>query len=132
MVRAAGGPAGPDRFTQALHDLVELEGLTPRQLVRRSGGAGGHRLVVGSPKEVADALIDWWADGAVSGFNVHLPLLHEDLQRFVDQVVPILRAEGVFPAGYEESGATIRERFGLPDPRGARRPSTPVPEEARP
>jgi FMN-dependent oxidoreductase (nitrilotriacetate monooxygenase family) len=105
----------PMGFTKALYDLVDLEGLTTRQIIRRAGGAGGHRLVVGTPREVADALIDWWAAGAVSGFNVHLPLLHEDLERFVRQVVPILQAEGVFPKEYD--APTIRGRFGLPDPR---------------
>ena len=48
---------------------------------------------------------------------VHLPLLHEDLERFVDQVVPILQADGVFPRDYDEAGATIRDRFGLAAPR---------------
>jgi alkanesulfonate monooxygenase SsuD/methylene tetrahydromethanopterin reductase-like flavin-dependent oxidoreductase (luciferase family) len=105
----------PMGFTKALYDLVDLEGLSTRQIIRRAGGAGGHRLVVGTPREVADALIDWWAAGAVSGFNVHLPLLHEDLERFVRQVVPILQAEGVFPKEYD--APTIRGRFGLPDPR---------------
>ena len=73
--------------------------------------------MAGTPREVAGALIDWWAAGAVSGFNVHLPLLHEDLERFVRQVVPILQAEGVFPKEYD--APTIRGRFGLPDPRTA-------------
>lgn len=50
----------------------------------------------------------------MAGFNVHVPLLHEDLERFVDQVVPILQAEGAFPRSYD--GATIRDRFGLPYP----------------
>ena len=111
------GQQRPIGFTKALCDLVELEGPTTRQIIRRTGAAGGHRLVAGTPREVAGALIDWWAAGAVSGFNVHLPLLHEDLERFVRQVVPILQAEGVFPKEYD--APTIRGRFGLPDPRTA-------------
>jgi FMN-dependent oxidoreductase (nitrilotriacetate monooxygenase family) len=111
------GQQRPIGFTKALCDLVELEGSTIRQIIRRTGAAGGHRLVAGTPREVAGALIDWWAAGAVSGFNVHLPLLHEDLERFVRQVVPILQAEGVFPKEYD--APTIRGRFGLPDPRTA-------------
>lgn len=107
----------PMGFSKALYDLVDLERLTTRQIIRRAGGMGGHRLLVGTPRKVADALIDGWAAGAVSGFNVHLPLLHEDLERFVQQVVPILQAEGVFPTKYD--APTIRGRFGLPDPRAA-------------
>ncbi|MGW5317308.1 NtaA/DmoA family FMN-dependent monooxygenase [Nocardia thailandica] len=108
----------PIGFSRALQDLVRLEEPTARTLVRRVGGAGGHRLIVGTPREVADALIDWWADGAVSGYNAHFPLLHDDLERFVTQVVPILQAEGVFPTGYD--APTIRGRFGLPEPRTTR------------
>ncbi|OXR46906.1 Nitrilotriacetate monooxygenase component A [Nocardia cerradoensis] len=104
----------PIGFSKALQDLVRVEEPTTRQIIRRVGGAGGHRLVIGTPKEVADALIDWWADGAVSGYNAHFPLLHDDLERFVAQVVPILQTEGVFPTGYD--APTIRGRFGLPEP----------------
>jgi hypothetical protein len=41
----------------------------------------------------------------------------EYYKRFVQQVVPILQAEGVFPKEYD--APTIRGRFGLPDPRTA-------------
>jgi FMN-dependent oxidoreductase (nitrilotriacetate monooxygenase family) len=104
----------PIGFTQALADLVASEGLSARQVVRRTGPAGGHRLVIGTPRDVADDIIDWWSSGAVAGFNVHVPLLHEDLELFVDQVVPILQAEGVYPRTYDD--VTIRDRFGLPYP----------------
>ena len=107
----------PVGFSRAVQDLVRTEEPTTRQIIRLVGGAGGHRLVIGTPKEVADALIDWWAAGAVSGYNAHFPLLHDDLERFVQQVVPILQAESVFPTEYDSP--TIRGRFGLPDPRTA-------------
>lgn len=104
----------PIGFSQAIHDLVAAEGITARQIVRRTGPAGGHRLLIGTPRDVADDILDWWSSGAVAGFNVHLPLLHDDLERFVDQVVPILQSEGAFPRQYDET--TIRDRFGLPYP----------------
>jgi FMN-dependent oxidoreductase (nitrilotriacetate monooxygenase family) len=104
----------PIGFTQAVADLVAGEELTVRQIIRRTGPAGGHRLVIGTPREVAEDILEWWSSGAVAGFNVHVPVLHEDLERFVDQVVPILQAEGAFPRSYD--GATIRDRFGLPYP----------------
>ncbi|MFC8525909.1 NtaA/DmoA family FMN-dependent monooxygenase [Nocardia sp. NPDC057227] len=107
----------PIGFSKAVQDLVRIEQPSTREIVRRVGGAGGHRLVIGSPKEVADQLVDWWADGAVSGFNAHFPLLPDDLERFVREVVPILQAEGVFPTGYD--APTIRGRFGLPEPTAA-------------
>lgn len=104
----------PIGFTQALADLVAAEGLSARQIVRRTGPAGGHRLLIGTPQQVADDILDWWSSGAVAGFNVHVPLLHDDLQRFVDQVVPILQAAGAYPREYGET--TIRDRFALPYP----------------
>ncbi|MET0901320.1 MAG: NtaA/DmoA family FMN-dependent monooxygenase [Mycobacterium sp.] len=104
----------PIGFTQALANLIAAEGLSAREIVRRTGPAGGHRLLIGTPREVADDILDWWSSGAVAGFNVHVPLLHEDLERFVDQVVPILQAEGAYPRDYGET--TIRDRFGLPYP----------------
>jgi FMN-dependent oxidoreductase (nitrilotriacetate monooxygenase family) len=98
-------------FVKSFADLAATEEVTIRQVVRR---AEGHRLVVGTPREIADAILDWWDDGTVDGFIVHAPVLPVDLERFVTDVVPILRAEGVFPERYEE--ATIRDRFRLPFP----------------
>lgn len=45
---------------------------------------------------------------------MHLPVLHVDLERFVDEVVPILQGEGAYPKEYD--GATIRDRFALAYP----------------
>lgn len=114
----------PIGFTGALQDVVAREGLTARQIVRRTGPAGGHRVLVGTPREVARDLLDWWASGAVAGFTVHVPVLPGDLERFVAQVVPILQAEGAYPREYD--GATIRERFGLADPRDRRGGGSPA------
>jgi FMN-dependent oxidoreductase (nitrilotriacetate monooxygenase family) len=101
----------PVGFVKAFADLAAREEVTLRQLVRR---VEGHRMVVGTPREVADSIIDWWADGVVDGFIVHAAVLPEDLNRFVNEVVPLLQAEGVFPRDYEQ--ATIRDRFRLPYP----------------
>jgi FMN-dependent oxidoreductase (nitrilotriacetate monooxygenase family) len=101
-------------FIKSFHDLAATEKVTIRQVVRR---AEGHRLVVGTPQDIADAIIDWWADGAADGFVVHTPVLPEDLERFVTEVVPILQAEGAFPRSYRET--TIRDRFRLPYPEAA-------------
>ncbi|WP_347557518.1 NtaA/DmoA family FMN-dependent monooxygenase [Robbsia sp. KACC 23696] len=91
----------PQGFTQGLIDLLTYEKLTARQVIRRQ--EQGHRLVLGSPQEVADQLIDWWQSGVVDGYTVQVPALPDDLDRFADQVVPILQARGVFRTEYEES-----------------------------
>ncbi|MFT4184003.1 MAG: NtaA/DmoA family FMN-dependent monooxygenase [Rhizobium sp.] len=95
-----------------LSDLLTHEKLTARQAVRRS--EGHHRLVLGTPEEVADAIIDFWADGTVDGYTLQPPRAPDDIEEFVEKVVPILQDRGVYRRRYEEK--TIRERYGLPLP----------------
>ncbi|MGH6654645.1 MAG: LLM class flavin-dependent oxidoreductase [Actinocrinis sp.] len=98
--------------------IVELAGrekLTVRQLIGRLGGGRGHRTFTGAPEQVADAIEDWFTRGAADGFNIMPPVLPSGLELFVDHVVPILRARGLFRHEYEP-GQTLRERYGLPRP----------------
>ena len=95
-----------------LSDLLAHEKLTARQAVRRS--EGHHRLVLGTPEEVADAIINLWADGTVDGYTLQPPRAPDDIEEFVDKVVPILQERGVYRTAYE--GKTIRDRYGLPYP----------------
>lgn len=95
-----------------LSDLLTHEKLTARQAVRRS--EGHHRLVLGTPDEVADAIIDLWADGTVDGYTLQPPRAPDDIEEFVEKVVPILQGRGVYRTHYEER--TVRERYGLPFP----------------
>ncbi|WP_174035274.1 NtaA/DmoA family FMN-dependent monooxygenase [Rhizobium rhizogenes] len=98
-----------------LSDLLTHEKLTARQAVRRS--EGHHRLVLGTPDEVADAIIDLWADGTVDGYTLQPPRAPDDIEEFVKKVVPILQDRGVYRTHYEER--TVRERYGLPFPNNA-------------
>lgn len=95
-----------------LSDLLTHEKLTAREAVRRS--EGHHRLVLGTPEEVADAIIDLWADGTVDGYTLQPPRAPDDIEEFVEKVVPILQDRGVYRTRYEEK--TVRERYGLPFP----------------
>jgi FMN-dependent oxidoreductase (nitrilotriacetate monooxygenase family) len=95
-------------------DLVEREQPTFRQLYRQVSTARGHRTVVGTPEQVADAIQDWFQNGAADGFNIMPPILPTGLTDFVDQVVPILQRRGLFRQDYE--GATLRENLGLARP----------------
>jgi FMN-dependent oxidoreductase (nitrilotriacetate monooxygenase family) len=104
--------ARPVGMTQGLVDLLGHEALTARQAVRRS--EGHHRLVMGTPEQVADAIIDLWADGTVDGYTIQPPRAPDDIELFVDQVVPILQSRGVYRRSY--AGDTVRERYRLPFP----------------
>ncbi|MBX4901184.1 NtaA/DmoA family FMN-dependent monooxygenase [Rhizobium bangladeshense] len=95
-----------------LADLLTHEKLTARQAVRRS--EGHHRLLLGTPEEVADGIIDLWADGTVDGYTLQPPRAPDDIEEFVEKVVPILQDRGVYRTAYE--GKTVRDRYGLPYP----------------
>ncbi len=103
-------------FTQGLVELLRHEKLTARQAVRRS--AGNHRLVLGTAEEVADQIIDLWADGTVDGYTFQPPRAPDDIEEFVARVIPILQDRGVYPKAYTP-GETVRQRYGLPWPHAA-------------
>ncbi len=95
-----------------LSELLTHETLTARQAVRRLEGF--HRLVLGTPEEVAEQLIDLWEDGTVDGYTVQPLAAPDDISLFVDKVIPVLQDRGVFRREY--AGDTVRERYGLPFP----------------
>ncbi|HWI22203.1 MAG TPA: LLM class flavin-dependent oxidoreductase [Baekduia sp.] len=94
--------------------LARRESLTVRELIARLGGGRGHRTVVGTPEQIADNLQSWFENGAADGFNVMGSALPRDLEDFIEQVVPILRARGLFRSEY--TGRTLRDHYGLPRP----------------
>lgn len=95
-------------------DLAKREGFTLRQLYKYLAGARGHRVVVGTPETIADEIQLWFEQGAADGFNVMPPVLPESLVDFIDLVVPILQARGLFRTAYE--GTRLRENLGLKHP----------------
>ncbi|MET9313134.1 LLM class flavin-dependent oxidoreductase [Kribbella sp. NPDC003505] len=96
--------------------LARREKLTVRELIGRLGGGRGHRTFTGTPEQVADAIQHWFEAGAADGFNVMPPVLPSGLTKFVDEVIPILQARGLFRTEY--TGTTLREHYGLPRPAG--------------
>lgn len=94
--------------------LARREKLTVRQLIGRLGGGRGHRTFAGTPEQVADAMQEWWEQGAADGFNVMPAVLPSGLEVFVDQVVPVLQRRGLFRTDY--TGTTLREHYGLARP----------------
>ncbi|MGW6931457.1 LLM class flavin-dependent oxidoreductase [Lentzea sp. NPDC054927] len=97
--------------------IVELgrrERLTVRQLIGRLGGGRGHKTFAGTAIQVADTIEEWHRAGAADGFNIMPAVLPSGLERFADEVLPILRARGLFRTEY--TGRTLREHYGLPRP----------------
>lgn len=100
--------------TELLVAFARAEGLTVRELARVVAAGRGHLVVVGSPAQVADTLESWFTGRAADGFNIMVPYLPGGLEDFVDGVVPILQARGLYKTGYEQG--TLREKLGLTRP----------------
>ncbi len=91
-------------------DLARRERLTVRQILDRV--ITWHRLFVGTPEQMADDIQEWFESGAVDGFNIMPDVNPSGIAAFVDHVVPLLRARGLFRREYR--GTTLREHLGLP------------------
>lgn len=102
---------GSQTFYRMVRGIVERERPTLRQLLRKLGGGFGHRIVTGTPEQVADDIELWFRSGAADGFNVMPDVLPSGLDDFADHVVPELQRRGLFRREYE--GSTLRSHLGL-------------------
>ncbi|GAA1324836.1 hypothetical protein GCM10009610_57340 [Pseudonocardia xinjiangensis] len=100
---------------QVVAGIVERERPTVRRLLHRLAGARGHRVLTGAAEQVADAIEEWFRQGAADGFNVMPPFYPGGLELFTSRVVPLLRERGLFRDEY--TGGTLREHLGLSRPR---------------
>ncbi|MCP1838590.1 FMN-dependent oxidoreductase (nitrilotriacetate monooxygenase family) [Bradyrhizobium sp. USDA 4524] len=97
-----------------LLDQAARQKFTWRQLIRFISDSKGHLMVVGTPDQVANAMVDTFDQRAADGFNVLPAALPGGLKDFIDLIVPELRRRGKFRSGY--SGKTLRENLGLKRP----------------
>jgi alkanesulfonate monooxygenase SsuD/methylene tetrahydromethanopterin reductase-like flavin-dependent oxidoreductase (luciferase family) len=98
---------GQDRASaQARLDLLEgLEGVT---------WDTGSLTHVGTARDLAEVVAEWFDAGAADGFTVRPSSLGTDLDALVDGVVPLLQEAGVFRSAYP--GSTLRDTLGLARP----------------
>jgi len=113
-----GGGNGNHTFFHATLAQARRHGYTVRELIRSLAGGGGHRVIVGTPEQIADDIEHWFKAGAADGFNLMPDVLPGGLQDFADGVVPLLQQRGIFRTEYE--GRTLREHLGLARPDNAR------------
>lgn len=90
------------------------ENLSIIQTARQIAAGRTSKTVTGTAEDVADLLESWFTEGAADGFVIAAPILPDMLARFVDGVVPILQARGLFRQDYE--GATLRDHLGIARP----------------
>ncbi|MGT2950961.1 nitrilotriacetate monooxygenase [Streptococcus cuniculi] len=96
---------------------VLKEGYSPIDTLAH-GVINYHPVVVGTTKDVADFLQEWFEAGATDGFSIVPDLAHDGVRAFVEQVVPILQERGLFHTDYE--GSTLRDHLGVPHQYGIR------------
>ncbi|OUJ12585.1 NtaA/DmoA family FMN-dependent monooxygenase [Acetobacter sp. DsW_063] len=101
---------------KAVTERAVAEKLSLRQVVEatqnrgRVASVGRGKPFVGSPVTVASSIAEWFENGALDGLNIYLEHPAQ-FRRFVAEVLPILREQGIVRTEYE--GATLRENLGL-------------------
>lgn len=61
---------------------------------------------MGSAKDIADQIEEWFVNYGADGFNLKPSLIPDSLDDFVDHVVPELQKRGIFRREYQ--GSTLR------------------------
>ena len=102
---------GSQTFYRVVRDIIVAERPTLRQLLKKLSGGGGHRIVVGTPEQIADDIETWFRYGAADGFNVMPDVLPSGFDDFAAHVVPELQRRGLFRRDYD--GSTLRDHLGL-------------------
>lgn len=105
--------ARPSPFDPRSERALEVarEGWTLREVLAH-GVIDYHPTPIGSPETIADHLQEWFEAGACDGFWLSPDVHDQDIDVFVDEVLPILRERGLYPDDYR--GATLRENLGVP------------------
>ena len=103
---------GWESTTDKLKHLAKAEHLTLRQLALRT--TTPKSAFIGTPTHIADTMQEWFEAGAADGFMISGAVLPDGLTDFIDHVVPILQARGIFRTAYEDD--TLRGNLGLPKP----------------
>jgi FMN-dependent oxidoreductase (nitrilotriacetate monooxygenase family) len=110
-----------------MHDKVQSQGmfrnimataarekLTVRQMWERLAGSRGKATMIGSVKDVADEMQQWFEAGACDGFILQPSYLPGELDEVCQMLVPELQRRGLLRVGYE--GTMLRDHMGLKRP----------------
>ncbi|MGY4298661.1 FMN-dependent oxidoreductase (nitrilotriacetate monooxygenase family) [Bradyrhizobium sp. i1.4.4] len=101
-------------YQKLLLDQAVRQKFTWRQLIRLVSDCKGQLMIVGTPDEIVDVMVDAFDQHAADGFNVMPATFPGGLKDFIELVVPELRKRGKFRSEY--SGQTLRENLGLKRP----------------
>ncbi|MCW4591692.1 LLM class flavin-dependent oxidoreductase [Gluconacetobacter entanii] len=93
--------------------LAREKNLTIRELYGVIAAGFGARVSISSARGLVDEMQAWLEAGASDGFNICPPLLPLELDRFIDLVIPHMRARGMLPSF--PAGTGLRRRMNLPE-----------------
>jgi alkanesulfonate monooxygenase SsuD/methylene tetrahydromethanopterin reductase-like flavin-dependent oxidoreductase (luciferase family) len=93
-------------------DAAKREGLTLRQVLKRSSASNAHFALIGTASDVADQLQHWFEEGGCDGFNFLPAIWPASFYAVLDHVIPELRRRGLVRTEYE--GRTLRDNLGIP------------------
>lgn len=108
------GDLGRNSFqsgTDKIKRKAKEQNLTLRQVALQSATPRG--AFIGTAEDIADLIQLWHEKEAADGFIIHTQI-PSGLNDFVDKVVPILQARGLYRTEYESD--TLRGNLGLPIP----------------
>ena len=100
--------------TQAIASNLQAmaaQAMTKRKLIERMALGSRQVPIVGTPDQVADALVAWGTEADVDGFILSRTVTPECFEDFIDLVVPELQRRGVFKEAYA-AGTLRRKLFG--------------------
>ena len=100
---------GNQSRVRLLVDMAKREQLTIRQLAARAASSRGHRVIVGTATEIADDFEQWINEEAADGFNIMPAILPEQLDLFIELVIPELQQRGLFLDRYQTK--TLRKNL---------------------
>nr|WP_288500809.1 LLM class flavin-dependent oxidoreductase [uncultured Pseudomonas sp.] len=100
------------RKTNAIESVVKtFTGWTKRRLLEQHALGGRYPVLVGSPGQVADQLIDWIDATGLDGFNLTRIVTPQSYADFIDLVIPELQQRGRYKTAYAD-GALRHKLFG--------------------
>lgn len=104
--------------TRAIESVSKsYSGWTRRRLLEQHAMGSRYPLIIGSPAQVADALLHWMDEGDIDGFNLTRILNPQSYRDFIDLVVPELQQRGRYKTAYQPGSLRhkIFQQDRLPD-----------------
>jgi alkanesulfonate monooxygenase SsuD/methylene tetrahydromethanopterin reductase-like flavin-dependent oxidoreductase (luciferase family) len=108
-IRASGQAFTPR--VVSLMDRADRDHLTVRECANLVAKSRSHGTFVGTVEGLVDHMLHWQEAGGCDGFNIMPAWFPDELDVFVDQVVPVLQRRGLFRTEY--TGTTLRSHLGL-------------------